>query len=65
MGTMLFPRVIRDWFLGLRSDPARSETERAAERATTPASEATAGEAPDSEEILRRAAENNDGKRRD
>jgi hypothetical protein len=34
MGTILFPRVIRGWFMGLRSRPARSETQGALERAT-------------------------------
>jgi hypothetical protein len=33
MATALLSRVVRDWFPGLRSRPARSETQEALERA--------------------------------
>lgn len=65
MGTILFPRVIRDWFMGLRSKSPKSETERAAERAAAHQPSGTETEAPSSEEIVRRAADNNDSSSRE
>lgn len=65
MGTILFPQVIRDWFMGLRSKSAQGETQRAAERASAHEPAGPDAEAPSSEEILRRAAENNDSSSRD
>jgi hypothetical protein len=65
MATILFPQVIRDWFMGLRSKSPRSETQGAAERAATQEPSGPDTQAPSGEEIVRQAAQNNDSSSRE
>jgi hypothetical protein len=63
MGTILFPQVIRDWFIGLRSKSPKGETQHSAERAAAHEPAPVDSQAPSGEDVLRRAAENNDSSR--